>query len=119
MKTLTRKSIRPTRLFQTEDQKRARELEKEEEAVTDIDEFQQNQPQDEMSAQASSRSSRSKGKQPADITNSTKAKSEKANVFDGWLRIKPGSASHSATSATRGRKRAASPSFDGPLTLST
>ena len=37
MKTLTRKSIKPTRLFQTEQQKRLREAEKDEEAVTDIE----------------------------------------------------------------------------------
>jgi hypothetical protein len=34
---LTRKSIKPTRLFQTEAQKRAREAEKAEEEVTDIE----------------------------------------------------------------------------------
>jgi hypothetical protein len=38
LKTLTRRSIKPTRLFQTEEQKRAREAEKEEEALTDIEE---------------------------------------------------------------------------------
>jgi hypothetical protein len=38
LKTLTRRSIKPTRLFQTEEQKRTREAEKEEEALTDIDE---------------------------------------------------------------------------------
>jgi hypothetical protein len=38
LKTLTRRSIKPTRLFQTEEQKRTREAEKEEEALTDIEE---------------------------------------------------------------------------------
>lgn len=37
LKTLTRKSIKPTRLFQTEEQKAAREREKEEEAATDVE----------------------------------------------------------------------------------
>ena len=40
LKTLTRRSIKPTRLFQTEEQKRTREAEKEEEALTDIEEQQ-------------------------------------------------------------------------------
>ena len=38
MKTLTRKSIKPKRLFQTEEQKKAREAEKEREASTDVEE---------------------------------------------------------------------------------
>ena len=38
MTTLTRKSIKPKRLFQTDEQKQAREAEKEEEAATDIEE---------------------------------------------------------------------------------
>lgn len=37
LEPLTRRSIRPTRLFQTEEQKRAREVEKAEEEVTDIE----------------------------------------------------------------------------------
>ena len=37
IRTLTRKSIKPTRLFQTEEQKAAREREKEEEAMTDLE----------------------------------------------------------------------------------
>src|SRR2546423_9316624 len=110
LKTLTRKSIKPTRLFQTEEQKYAREAEKEEEALTDIEEPPSGSanrvasPSTPTKVAASEspatppptgRALRSTAKKEATDANvvveKNKAKKpKKASPFDSWKRVKSG-----------------------------
>ncbi|EXJ83028.1 hypothetical protein A1O3_06845 [Capronia epimyces CBS 606.96] len=118
MKTLTRRSIRPTRLFQTEEQKRAREVEKEEEALTDIE------GKDDSDGELAS-DSRDSSLQTARLLRSTKKTNpvasdeaylsaagvrqtkrvKPASPFDSWRRVKSGM--RMAGTTTKSRKRAA------------
>lgn len=132
LKPLTRRSIKPTRLFQSEEQKRAREAEKAEEEVTDIEE----QPSTDAaepplpSAQAASNNRRSKrtaamkSAQTAEEDAQAEAngpetdevngegspvvekvkKPKRSSPFDSWKRLKPG-ATASPVAANKGRKR--------------
>lgn len=128
LKTLTRKSIKPTRLFQTEGQKRAREAEKEEEALTDIEE----QPSSDATQFGSpstptkladsvtpatppptGRALRSTTKkEPADhdlvqisgIAKSKAKKPKRASPFDSWKRVKAGAIA-AAAEPSMSRKR--------------
>ena len=121
LRTLTRRSIKPKRLFQTEAQKEAREVQDEEEALTDIEE-QSSQDEDasggvtiiESSPVSPSykigRSLRSTGKAhlipSEDDLNTVEGRSnKKTSPFDSWPRLKSGGGP--APSASKGRKRGA------------
>lgn len=80
MRTLTRKSIKPTRLFQTKEQKAAREREKEEEALTDVEE--QHSTDDSTTKLAPSG-------RPSKAPASSSDK-KKTSPFDSWPRLKKG-----------------------------
>lgn len=111
MRTLTRKSIKPTRLFETEVQKRARELEREEEADTDIEDssnWDTNHKiivQNEDPQNLTSQTSRAKLHCPAsdesgeDHGTGRAHRSKKGSPFDTWPRVRG--------SATKGKKRGA------------
>lgn len=101
LRTLTRKSIRPRRLFQEE--KQTREID--EEADTEIEDNNQAQDEDleEQEQPSPSRSTRSQMKK---VSNS--GGSKKTSPFDSWPRLKSGSRS----SSTRGRKRNASEALE-------
>lgn len=96
MRTLTRKSIKPKRLFESAEDKAKRELEKEEEALTDVDE---REFENEVSAVTH---------KSVKITGSTIEK--KTSPFDKWPRLKKGSREGSATKAT---KRSAAEALNG------
>ncbi|KEF60908.1 uncharacterized protein A1O9_02472 [Exophiala aquamarina CBS 119918] len=102
LKTLTRRSIKPKRLFQTASQKRAREEEKEEEAATDIEDHgdvAEDGPSTSVSHTSESSLSRGlrskKHKLPSSEQNSPKEpgsrNTQKGSPFDSWPRQKPGS----------------------------
>ena len=120
MKTLTRKSIKPKRLFQTEEQKRAREAEKEEEAATDVED---ESTQVDAPATASGEdvevidliTSREQGRplrSPKKVAESKSTVLEKVkehhtkngSPFAAWKRVKSSAGSSASTSA-KGTKR--------------
>ncbi|KAK5072108.1 hypothetical protein LTS08_000796 [Lithohypha guttulata] len=93
LKTLTRKSIRPKRLFQTE--KQLSQID--EEADTDIEDNQKEiEPEEEQPSP--SRTTRSSG---------AGNKKKRTSPFDSWQRLKPGSRSAGSDSSTKNRKRTA------------
>jgi hypothetical protein len=126
LKTLTRKSIKPTRLFQTEEQKRIREAEKEEEALTDIEEQASHdapqldspptptrvaESQTSRTPPPTGRALRSTGrKEPADIDSVNVSAVEKGKAkkpkrvspFDSWKRVKAGASAVPSKSRKRG-----------------
>lgn len=113
MRTLTRKSIKPTRLFQTEQQERDRDAAKHEEAVTDIEDehFEDNMTPTSSPVRKSKRSAPS-STQPSSSTPAASSeikaetpKRKRGSPFDSWPRLKSGAV---APKATRSRKRAAS-----------
>lgn len=97
MRTLTRKSIKPTRLFQTEQQKAAREREQEEEAMTDHE--------DEASNSTSALALPAKDTKPTEPRTASK----KTSPFDSWGRAKK--FVHEGTSSRPG-KRSATDAFE-------
>jgi hypothetical protein len=125
LKTLTRKSVKPTRLFQTEEQKRAREAVKEEEALTDIEGHPSNDvthldslstptriseshtPATPPPTGRALRSTTKKEAVDADLANvsavqkSTLKKPKKASPFDSWKRVKAGA----SVEPSKGKKR--------------
>lgn len=125
VKSLTRKSIKPTRLFQTEEQKRAREAEKEEEALTDIEghsshntphlaspstptkDSDSHTPATPPLTGRALRSTAKKDGADAYVANTTaveksKAKKpKKASPFDSWKRVKAGASAE----LSKGKKR--------------
>lgn len=141
LRPLTRKSIKPTRLFQTEEQKRAREAEKAEEEVTDIEDHgidvgEPTMPEAGMSA-SPRRSLRTAVTKSAHTPNgnSTLSKDDsgikdvngrdspttekekgkktgKGSPFDSWKRTKPGN-STPGMSPNKGRKRTSSSMEEG------
>ena len=128
LKTLSRKSIKPTRLFQTEEQKRTREAEKEEEALTDIEEH----PDATQLASPSTPAKVAESETPATppptgralrstariettdadhvdlvvVEKSKLKKPKRASPFDSWKRVKVGT-SAVATEPSKTRKRGA------------
>ena len=138
LKTLTRKSVKPTRLFQTEEQKRARQAEKEEEALTDIEGHPSNDaahlaspstptkisgahtPATPPPTGRALRSTAKKEAIDADVVNvsaverSNLKKPKKASPFDSWKRVKAG------TSAlpSKGKKRGPDVLDEGDATTS-
>jgi hypothetical protein len=113
LRTLTRRSIKPKRLFQTEAQKKAREVQEEEEALTDIEEStgpnaDAPMPSSDSLTAKTGRSLRSTAKVLPDEfeSNSPAGTSvKKTSPFDAWPRLKSGGSSTAA--AYKGRKRGA------------
>ena len=120
LKTLTRKSVKPTRLFQTEEQQKAREVEKEEEALTDIEDAEAGEGDESAEAGQSNtkdadlksgRSLRSTTQAAHVTSNATRKEamdsksSKNGSPFDSWPRVKTGS--RSAGPTPKGRKRGA------------
>jgi hypothetical protein len=103
LKTMTRKSVKPKRLFQTEQQKLLREQAQQEEALTDIEEG-------DACAELETHTHGNTSQTDASVTrqgtrsNNVKTRS-KTSPFDSWPRIKGGSRS---CSASTGQKRSAS-----------
>lgn len=93
LKTLTRKSIKPRRLFQSENKKTE---------TPHIDEDADTEVEEEQSDIASP----SKSKAAELVASEGPAKRKRGSPFDSWVRMKPGSRSVSATKST-GRKRTA------------
>jgi hypothetical protein len=91
LRTLTRKSIKPTRLFETEQQKKLRMEQSEEEAVTDLEDVEDSDAADE-----SIKIKRGKA-------------GKKSSPFDTWPRLKKGSRDVSSSKAS---KRSASDALD-------
>lgn len=101
IKTLTRKSIKPTRLFQSEGEKVARERETEEEALTDVE--------DQSSASiAASPTSKTKPNDKSVSPTETQLISKKTSPFNQWTRAKKSLDG----SATRSGKRSATDAFE-------
>ncbi|RVX68150.1 hypothetical protein B0A52_08658 [Exophiala mesophila] len=104
MRTLTRKSIKPTRLFETEVQKRARDLEREEEADTDIEDSS-NWHNSKIIVQNEDPHSEAKLDPPTsdesgeDHRTRRSHRSKKGSPFDTWPRVRGSSA--------KGKKRGA------------
>lgn len=124
MKTLTRKSIKPKRLFQTDEQKKAREAEKQREVSTDIEdggvsvvpaEIDGVEVVDFVTPAESGRTLRSPKKTTNGPTSSKTSVVEKVkehhtkngSPFAAWKRVK-GSAGSSAPPRAKGTKRPAS-----------
>ena len=126
LKPLTRKSIKPTRLFQSEEQKRTREAEKEEEALTDIEEQASTDVAQLVSPSTPAKKTEKSATPPptgralrsatkkefvdvneglASALEHNKAKKPKrSSPFDSWKRVKAGSAAV-AVEPTKSRKR--------------
>ncbi|KAK6364235.1 uncharacterized protein PV06_02527 [Exophiala oligosperma] len=120
IRTLTRRSIKPTRLFQTEQEERARELEKEEEALTDIEETADVNGDDLLTGDVESPSkttrslrSAAKGSPHSDEEVGGNSR-KKGSPFDTWPRVKSAGRSVSSNS-TKGRKRTAAEAVDNPI----
>ena len=113
LRTLTRRSIKPKRLFQSAAQKKTREVQEEEEALTDIEESTGQNEDARVSGPDSptantGRSLRSTAKVLPDEfeSNSPGGTSvKKTSPFDAWPRLKAGGSSTAA--GHRGRKRGA------------
>lgn len=111
LRTLTRKSIKPRKLFETPTRKSKRS-QVDEEIETEVDE---DEPEEQPSP---TRASRSRGIMGLESASSAVAgtKRKRGSPFDKWPRLKSGSRSVSATSipasASRGRKRNAAEALD-------
>ena len=130
LKTLSRKSIKPRRLFQTEQQKLEREAEKEEEALTEIEDnadtelihvtspltpTKKPETATPVSPPASGRALRSAAKRDAadleaqsavGVEEGQSKEPEKISPFATWKRVKAGTGV-TAVEATKGKRRAA------------
>jgi hypothetical protein len=141
LKPLTRRSVRPTRLFQTEEQKRIRESERAEEEATDIDEDSTKDvakssvhTSDVVHSTRQLRSTAAPGSivtpnghtlNEAEDSNTEEAsggrspaigrakKTKKGSPFDSWKRVKVGAAADSTVGASKGRKRTSAVLDDG------
>lgn len=116
LKTLTRKGITPTLLFPSEEQRRAREAEKEEEADTDIEHPTELGDGSKIVLQGhkdKARSSRQRKSKRGHLTsdessedhqNEEAGRSKNGSPFDTWPRVK----SIGSVSASKGKKRGVS-----------
>lgn len=140
LKPFTRRSIRPTRLFQTEEQKRVREAERAEEEVTDIDEEPSNDVA-ESPVRTSDPSTNNRQLRRTAATEFTETpnghalnetqdpktedagggespaigrakKTKRGSPFDSWKRVKAG-ATASTVGHSKGRKRTSSALEEG------
>lgn len=107
LKTLTRKSIKPRRLFQSEN-KEADAPEIDEEADTEVEDEQDLAEQTDV--HSPSKATRSKAAEIVSGEGSVKRK--RNSPFDSWARMKPGSRSVGAATATKSRKRTAAEALD-------
>jgi hypothetical protein len=98
MRTLTRKSIKPTRLFESEEDKAARERARQEEEATDVE---ARTSEDEFPRTNGSSKS---------LKTPTQSADKKVSPFDKWPRLKKGSREGSTSKAL---KRTASDALDG------
>ncbi|KIW65481.1 hypothetical protein PV04_07738 [Phialophora macrospora] len=120
LKPLTRRSIKPKRLFQSEAQKKARKAQEEEEALTDIEEPTGQNGDAEVSSPGSpsvktGRSLRSTGKallftNEAESSGANASSNKKTSPFDTWPRLKSGG--RSSPGGQKGRKRGAPDTAD-------
>ncbi|ETI26020.1 hypothetical protein G647_02797 [Cladophialophora carrionii CBS 160.54] len=120
LRTLTRRSIKPKRLFQTETQKKARKAQEEEEALTDIEEPTGQTANADVSSPGSpsiqmGRSLRSSGKAllftyEAESHDADASSNKKTSPFDTWPRLKSGG--RSSSGGQKGRKRGAPDAAD-------
>ena len=120
LKPLTRRSIKPKRLFQTEAQKKAREVQDEEEAPTDIEDSTGQDGDAEASSPVSptlkrGRSLRSTGithvvANGTDLNDTETHPTNKTSPFDAWPRLKSGG--RAPTGIQKGRKRGAPDAFE-------
>ena len=123
LRTLTRRSIKPKRLFQTEAQKKARKVQEEEEAPTDIEEPTCQEGDAEVLSPASptvktGRSLRSTGKahlwtEEAESSSPADGSNKKISPFNAWPKLKSGGSS--VTGGHKGRKRGAPDALDGTI----
>ena len=98
LKTLTRKSVRPRRLFQTEGKVEAKKVSEEEEAATDIEDNDQNvNLPNEVPTTAGPSADQ-------DQTTVKEAKRKVNSPFDSWKRVKAGT-TPSGGQESKGRKR--------------
>ena len=107
LRTLTRKSIRPTRLFQKERQKHKEEERTAEEALTDVEDdtvvvTQEHDSKKEATETGSTRKGRKSQSNGIE-------RPSRASPFDAWPRIKAGSR---PSSATKGHKRGAAEALE-------
>lgn len=106
LRPLTRKSVKPTRLFQSEKQKRNREAKKEEEVATDIEDAFASSPTAMGTPTGLSptlvdvKNAESDEEKPSEVI---RKRGKKVSPFDTWKRVKRGSGETSAT--TKGKKR--------------
>lgn len=110
LKTLTRKTIKPKRLFQPEPEL----LQSDEEAETEIEDnhqqaLERTDPEEEQPSP--SRATRS-GATKEVSGSSTGTKRKRGSPFDTWQRLKSGSRASDAIPATKGRKRTAAEALE-------
>ena len=103
LKTLTRKSIRPTRLFQTEEQKRARDLDHDEEIVTEVEDNDESLHRSKANGVEISKAISADGP----VAKVDKSNTSKSSPFDGWRRMKKGMNPDGEEKVGKSRKRAA------------
>ena len=107
LKTLTRKSIKPRRLFQ--DEKSAQYIPTQQASQTDEEaetEIEDDQPAEveEQELFSPPHATRSRTR---DVSNSAGGGSKKRSPFDTWPRLKSGARSGDSVPASKGRKRTA------------
>lgn len=108
LKTLTRKSIKPRRLFQDDTSAQAlpdhQASQSDEEAETEIED---DQAAEDLEPPSPSRATRSRTR---GVSNS--GGSKKVSPFDAWPRLKSGARSGTSVPASKGRKRTAAEALD-------
>lgn len=105
LRTLTRRSVRPRRLFQAEKQAEAKKVtEEEEEATTDVEE--NNNPSVDLPEEMSVAARPSADQDQATVKES---KRKVNSPFDSWKRVKAGTTS-GGRQESKGRKRGLEPS---------
>jgi len=101
LKTLTRKSIKPRRLFQTEEKQQQKFHHTDEEAETEIEDNREGSAS-EQELPSPSRATSSKVPGAASASGG-----KKRSPFDSWPRLKSGDRSSLSVPASKGRKRTA------------
>lgn len=117
LRTLTRKSIKPRKLFQAATPvRKSRRSQEDEEIETDIDDDNEVEAKEQPSPTRASRSRTVPGVEGDATTVTTGGKRKRGSPFDKWPRMKSGSRSRSTgagvATASRGRKRTAAEALD-------
>ena len=110
LKTLTRKSIKPRRLFQDERSAEPLPTQSDEEAETELEDHllaNDHDHEDEDEQSSPFRATRSRTRE---VSNS--GGSKKASPFDTWPRLKSGTRTSGSVPASKGRKRTAAEALD-------